>query len=252
MKFYGATNTGLVRTVNEDSFAVLELARNACLLVVCDGMGGLSYGDKASKIAVETFVSKIRTAVTPFIYRDELSNFNESRVSSALGNAISCANESVISSAAEIKDFSGVMGSTLVGILIVDSVAYVVNVGDSRAYAAYGKQLMQITKDHSYVRLLVDDGLITEEEALTHPKRNVITRAIGISPEVNADLFKVNLSRGCRLMLCSDGLSGFADIKDIGMTMLSDASVEDVCNELITHALAAGGGDNVTVVVCDF
>lgn len=252
MNFYGATNVGLVRTNNEDNFATLRLAKNACLLVVCDGMGGLEFGEDASRIAIATFVTKVRSAVSPYISSDLLSDFSESRVSTALENAVVAANEEVLKEIAARNSENKVMGSTLVGILLINECAYVVNVGDSRAYVTFDGSFMQITKDHSYVQMLIDEGLLTHEEALKHPKRNAITRAIGIAPSISPDFYRVDLKSGCRVLLCSDGLTNYAPAGDIEKYMLSDLDNISVCNELITSALAGGGRDNITVIVLDY
>ena len=252
MNFYGATNVGLVRTNNEDSFATLRLAKNACLLVVCDGMGGLDLGEDASRIALDTFVNKMRSATLPYISGDVLTDFNESRVSTSLENAVIAANEEVVNEINQRKNEIKVMGSTLVGILLINERAYVVNVGDSRAYLAYDGKLMQITKDHSYVQMLVEEGVITPKEARKHPKRNAITRAIGISSTVTPDFYRVDLKPGYRILMCSDGLTNYASKSDVEKYMLSDLDNVSVCNELITSALAGGGRDNVTVIVLDY
>ena len=252
MNFYGATNVGLVRTNNEDNFATLRLAKNSCLLVVCDGMGGLEFGEEASKIAIDTFVNKVRSAVLPYVSCDLLTNFGESRVSATLENAVFSANEAVLKEIARRNGENKVMGSTLVGILLINERAYVVNVGDSRAYVTYDGRFLQITKDHSYVQMLVDEGVLTSSEALKHPKRNAITRAIGISPTVSPDFYRIDLKNGCRTLLCSDGLTNYARLDDIEKLMLSDYDNVTVCNELITSALAGGGRDNITVIVMDY
>ena len=252
MNFYGETNVGLVRTNNEDSFAALRLAANSCLLVVCDGMGGLESGEEASKIAIDVFVNKIRSAVSPYISYDRLSGFGEARVSEAIENAVVCANEEVLKEISRRKDEIKVMGTTLVGILLINERAYIVNVGDSRAYATLDGAVIQITKDHSYVQMLVEEGMLTPTEAKRHPKRNAITRAIGISPTVSPDFYRIDLKEGCRLLLCSDGLTNYAKSEDIESILLSDMDNVSACGELISCALAGGGRDNVTVIVLDY
>jgi len=252
VNFYGETNVGLVRTNNEDSFATLRLASNACLLVVCDGMGGLENGEDASRIAIDTFVSKVRSAVLPYVSYDKLSGFGEARVSATLENAVDSANEEVLKEISKRKDEIKVMGSTLVGILLINERAYVVSVGDSRAYFAFDGSVMQITKDHSYVQMLIEEGMLTPDEALKHPKRNAITRAIGIRASVSPDFYRIDLKPGCRLLLCSDGLTNYAKAEDIERILLSDNDNVFVCGELISSALAGGGRDNVTVIVLDY
>ena len=252
MNFYGATNVGLVRTNNEDNFATLRLAKNSCLLVVCDGMGGLEFGEEASKIAIDTFVNKVRSAVLPYVSCDLLTNFGESRVSATLENAVFSANEAVLKEIARRNGENKVMGSTLVGILLINERAYVVNVGDSRAYVTYDGRFLQITKDHSYVQMLVDEGVLTSSEALKHPKRNAITRAIGISPTVSPDFYRIDLKNGCRTLLCSDGLTEEVSDPEIHFEVCNSDSVENACKSLIDIANARGGHDNITVVICAF
>lgn len=251
MTYYGITNTGLVRSNNEDNFATVDLASNACLLVVCDGMGGLSFGEEASRIAIDTFINKVKSSVSPFISGDKLSLLGDNIVSNMLLGAVASANTRVIKRAGERNESIGVMGSTLVGIMVIDNTAFIINIGDSRAYLMSDEALKQITRDHSYVRMLLDDGLITDEQAKIHPKRNVITRAIGVSYDVEPDLYKLELCKGCRVLLCSDGLTGYFDTEGIAHILKTENDLRKVCDDLVTGALAGGGGDNITAVVLD-
>ena len=251
MTYYGITNTGLVRTNNEDNFATVNLASNACLLVVCDGMGGLSFGEEASRISIDTFLNKVKNSISPFVTADKLSMLSDSMVSNILLGAISSANTHVIKRAIERNESIGVMGSTLVGIMVIDNTAFIVNIGDSRAYILSCGVLSQVTKDHSYVRMLLDDGLITDEQAKVHPKRNVITRAIGVSYDVEPDLYKLNLEKGSRVLLCSDGLTGYFSTEGIAEILKTEDDLHKACDGLVTGAIAGGGGDNITVVVLD-
>ena len=251
MTYYGITNTGLIRTNNEDNFATVDLAVNACLLVVCDGMGGLSFGEEASRIAADTFINKIKSAVVPFISCGRLEHLGDSMISNVMTSAVYSANTDVILRAKERNESMGVMGSTLVGIMVIDNEAYVINIGDSRAYLWSGTTITQITRDHSYVRMLLDDGLITDEQARVHPKRNVITRAIGVSYDAEPDLYKINVENGSRILLCTDGLYGYCNIDRITEILKNEIELKNACEELVTEAIAGGGGDNITVVVLD-
>ena len=181
----------------------------------------------------------------------------EGDYSSMLAHAVTDANQCVYSSTERDKSLKG-MGTTLVAALVVGDVLYAVNVGDSRLYLYNRGRLTQITRDHSLVQYLLETGKLTKEEARDYPNRNVITRAVGIDRSIESDIFSVDLSRlhddACA-MLCSDGLSGYVEADEI-RSMLSDGIAEDVpydgdaiASSLVDAANAAGGVDNITVVL---
>ena len=252
----GKTDIGKRRKNNQDSFVIRLWEDIDCALgVVCDGMGGANGGNIASALACEHFVAAVEEFVTSDKVRDRIAT--EGDYSSMLARAVTGANQCVYSSTEKDKSLKG-MGTTLVAALVVGNVLYAVNVGDSRLYLYHRGRLTQITRDHSLVQYLMDTGKLTKEEAKDYPNRNVITRAVGIERSIESDIFSVDLSRlgedACA-MLCSDGLSGYVDAEVI-RTMLSDANADGKTYDgdaaaaaLIDAANAAGGVDNITVVL---
>ncbi|MBQ7298692.1 MAG: Stp1/IreP family PP2C-type Ser/Thr phosphatase [Clostridia bacterium] len=251
----GKTDIGKRRKNNQDSFVIRLWNEIGCALgVVCDGMGGANGGNIASALACEHFVAAVEAFVTSDKVRE--GRATEGDFSSMLARAVTGANQCVYSSTERDKSLKG-MGTTLVAALVVGDVLYAVNVGDSRLYLYNRGRLTQITRDHSLVQYLMDTGKLTREEARDYPNRNVITRAVGIERSIESDIFSVDLSRlhedGCAL-LCSDGLSGYVEAEDI-QAMLTEGLAKPlydgdaIAAELVDAANAAGGVDNITVVL---
>ena len=223
------SDVGCVRSHNEDSYLV-----QSPLFCVCDGMGGHAAGEVASSLAVETIAKTAPNAADPAL----------------LAASVEAANAAIIEAAANGLGKSG-MGCTATCAYIDGTTIAIAHVGDSRAYLLHEGTLIRVTRDHSYVEELVDAGEITADEARTHPNRSVITRALGSDPAMYADHFQLNIEEGDRLILCSDGLSSMVPDGDIE-TIAAQSSTAQICTDnLVDAALAAGGGDNVTVVVVD-
>ena len=232
MKFAGRTETGL-RAQNEDRFMILNNERLHAV-AVSDGMGGHRAGETASRLAVEAL--------------DRALQSSESEWEATLMNAFREANQAV-HDLAQSDDAMYGMGCTLVAALC-DEIRFVAaNVGDSRLYYFDGKELRQITHDHSFVAELVRRGIITREEAKTHPRRNLITRAIGTEDHVSADIFCCDWNRGDMLLLCSDGLCGVLDDAETAAFLRNSIDLDATCASLISRALALGSRDNITVVL---
>ncbi|MBR5870780.1 MAG: Stp1/IreP family PP2C-type Ser/Thr phosphatase [Clostridia bacterium] len=251
----GKTDIGKRRKNNQDSFVIRNWDEIGCALgVVCDGMGGANGGNIASALACDYFV----TAVADFMGSEKVRSgkATEGDYSSMLARAVAGANQSVYRSTEKDKSLKG-MGTTLVAALIVGRVLYAVNVGDSRLYLYNRGRLTQITRDHSLVQYLMDQGKLTREEAKDYPNRNVITRAVGIERSIESDIFSVDLSRlhkdACAL-LCSDGLSSYVEADEIRQ-MLSDGlgaaeyDGDGIASALVDAANDHGGADNITVVL---
>lgn len=232
MNLTGKTTTGL-RRQNEDSFFVYN-SPHFCVAAVSDGMGGHAAGETASRIAVETLKSILCNTDLPD--------------AALLRNAVLNANETVYSAASEDETLHG-MGATLVSAVLFPDSFIAANVGDSRLYHYHLNVLTQITHDHSFVAELVRRKLITPEEAKTHPRRNLITRAIGTDCSVKVDLFPCDWYPDDILLLCSDGLSGSVDEEEISCILNSMSSLEEGCSKLIDLALQNGSSDNITVVL---
>lgn len=239
MKLFGKTDIGLVRETNQDAFSFGRFEDGNCWAVVCDGMGGVSGGQVASSICVEKVSEAIKRG-----YRD---NMNLSSAKNLLKTAINAANSAVFKKAQENIELKG-MGTTVVAVLVLGKLCVIAHVGDSRAYIL-NEDIKAITKDHSFVQLLVDTGKITEEEASVHPDRNVITRAVGIEHVVDVEFDVVDINDGDKLLICTDGLNGYVSDADIlkVVNVNGDSSTE----KLVETANNAGGRDNVTVVIID-
>ena len=237
MKIFGKTDIGLVRETNQDAFSFGSFDDGNCWAVVCDGMGGVSGGQVASEICIEK--------VSEAIKRSYRKGINVSSAKNLLTTAINAANSAVFKEAQENIELKG-MGTTVVAVLVLDSIAVVAHVGDSRAYLI-NDEINQITKDHSFVQLLIDTGKITEEEAKVHPDRNVITRAVGIEHVVDVEIDIVDINDNDKLLICTDGLNGYVPDADILKIIkeYGDSSTE----KLVETANNAGGRDNVTVVI---
>ena len=223
------TDVGLIRDHNEDSFLV-----QAPLFAVCDGMGGHAAGEVASSIAVQSIAREAP----------------EHAEDAFLGAAIERANDDIMSAVAAGTGKAG-MGCTATAVIIEDARMAVAHVGDSRVYVLHQGSLVRVTHDHSFVEELVDAGEITADEARIHPSRSVITRALGSDPEMYADHFTLDVEKGDRIIICSDGLSSMASDSLIESVAVSSASPQQAADNLVSCALSEGGHDNVTVVVVD-
>ena len=262
-KLLAGTNIGL-RQNNEDNFTVcanlsksdwgipvnyqeeIELGERGCILVVADGMGGQNAGEVASSIAIETVQEMFAADVLP----ENVTGSNED-IDNYLKKAI-CEADSRIKKVTHDDPSTSGMGSTIVIAWILNNLAHVAWLGDSRAYCVIkGKGIARLTKDHSYVQSLVDAGKITDEQAMTHPDSNIINRSLGdTSQKAKPDVTTIELTEGEVILLCSDGLCGVCQDAVIGGIVEDHISDLKTCREeLISAALAAGGSDNITIAM---
>lgn len=242
MRAKGLTDIGRVRANNEDCIFVPSVKNTVQnLYIVADGMGGYNAGEVASRIAVESFVKYIRK---------EQKKRGVEEIGELLKEAGLVANKTVYNKSVSDKKCSE-MGTTLVAAAIVRSKLYVAYAGDSRAYILKKGQLIQITTDHSFVNELINKGEITEEEACTHPDRNMITRAIGISPRVKIDLKTIHLKADDLVMLCTDGLSNMLTDDEMEDILRENIDLENRLKVLVDTANAKGGKDNISVILID-
>lgn len=243
------SDPGLRRTVNEDTWCARP---EIGLFVIADGMGGHAAGEVASRVAVDAIASfagetasadKHRT--WPFPYDPAISvNANRLKV------AFRLANRRIASTAANTPDLRG-MATTACGVIVQGDGASVAHVGDSRIYLLRGGTLQQVTNDHSWVEEQVRAGVMTASAARQHPWRNVVTRALSGGDDPEVDVTDLTLQPRDRLLLCSDGLSGVIPHEDIAAALGAGDDLDRVCRTLIEAANAAGGPDNITVLVID-
>ncbi len=230
---FGITDVGKVRKHNEDS--MLDKPEIG-LWVVADGMGGHEAGDVASQMIVSS-LGKIHEGITLDRYIDDI----EERILKV--------NECLITKARE-SEKNVTIGSTVVGMLAYDKFCTFFWAGDSRLYRLRDGSLRQLTTDHSQVEIYIEQGLISRQQAVTHPHGNMITRAVGAAEDLYIDFDIQEMQSGDRYMLCSDGLT--KHLEDIEFEkMLSEGSVEEACKELTALTLERGAGDNVTTIVID-
>lgn len=240
MNVWTITDIGAVRSQNQDACKATILTEDQALLVVCDGMGGARAGNVASELAVGAFFDAVlERLVDPERTEDEYILLDE---------AVSLSNRVVCNRSYGDAECIG-MGTTLVAALIKDQKVFVVNVGDSRGYMISDDGIRQITRDHSLVEDMVQRGEITREQARNHPQKNLITRALGASEQVVADIFEEPVVPGSCLLLCSDGLTNVMTDQEILFEVLHGGEKDQCCKRLLDTVLQRGAPDNVTVAL---
>ncbi len=238
MRIFAKTDKGKVRSINQDAHAANVLSGGAALAVVCDGMGGASAGDIASKTAVDIISNYVLNGYNPSMTPDDIVRL--------LNNAITSANFEVFTLSKSDENFRG-MGTTAVVTIVRENHAVICNVGDSRAYLI-NDTISQITRDHSIVQTLVESGKLSPEEARVHPEKNVITRALGVEENILTDSYIVDITENDMILLCTDGLSNYVDTDSI-LRIVKDNALDKITNLLIDKANAGGGRDNITAAV---
>jgi serine/threonine protein phosphatase PrpC len=258
LNVFGRTDVGQIREHNEDNFLVADLTKRTrslteaerrpvvgergVLLGVCDGMGGAAAGEVASQMAVDIIYER---------FVDSEPTADHDTLARRLVRAVEAAGQRIFNEARMDRSRRG-MGTTATIAALVDSRMFVAQVGDSRAYVLRNGQMMQVTRDQSLVTQLIEAGQLTEEEAETFEHNNIILQALGTADTVQVDLTYVDLRRGDRLMMCSDGLTGMIRAEEIRQVLIHQVDPLQACKELTDRANAAGGHDNVTVIVADF
>ena len=225
--FGSRTDVGCVRDHNEDSLVVAPP-----LFAVADGMGGHAAGEVASEIAVNVLAE---------LAPKDLDG-------AALEHAVEEANHEIIRAARDGRGREG-MGTTLTACMLENERLVIAQVGDSRAYLLHHGKLQQLTRDHSLMADMIEAGQLTPEEARHHPQRSVITRALGSDPNTRPDMYEINVETGDRLLVCSDGLSSMIEDEQIEAVMRRVPDPQRCASQLVNEAIAAGGHDNVTVIV---
>lgn len=238
MKVTGLTDIGIKRKVNQDSifYSDMPVGNLPNLFIVADGMGGHKAGDYASNFAVKSFIDNIKSS-------------SQDNYISLMNEALQKTNSALFAKSHDNPDFEG-MGTTFVAATLNCNQLYVLNVGDSRLYVS-GDRFTQITRDHSWVEEMVNKGEMEREEARTHSKKNLITRAVGADEDVMADFFEVCINSGEIILLCSDGLSNMVENKDIHEVLQKEIILEDKGRMLVATANNNGGTDNISVVLIE-
>ncbi len=250
------TDVGKVRTNNEDAYVVADLNRGervtaerptdfdvkerGVLLAVSDGMGGEQAGEVASALVVET----LRQVLVENAPENE---DGKTAITKLIENAVTKANEEVFAAAKDPGKRG--MGATLTAVYIHKDSAYIAEIGDSRAYLIRGRRVRQMTKDQSFVQLLLDSGAISEDEAKNYPHKNIILQAIGQQKNLSVALGRLKLRRNDRILICSDGLSNKVTPEEMREVVCAAATLDEACSKLIERANERGGDDNSTVVI---
>jgi protein phosphatase len=241
MNYYGISDKGKVRQVNQDvCLTYSDEALNTALLIVCDGMGGAKAGNIASAMAAESFLNYMKSHLT--------AESNIIDIMQHMNEAVRAANRQVYDKSMSDIECAG-MGTTLVAASVTAAGAVIANVGDSRAYHVTGSKISQITKDHSVVEDMIDRGDLKRSEASNHPNRNLITRVVGTAVDTEPDFFFLNLLNGECLLLCSDGLSNVISEQVLFSEINSGSDPVEICERLIRLAVNKGAPDNVTAVI---
>ena len=237
MKYSYITDPGKVRERNEDSVNIVENASGEILMAVADGMGGHKDGEVASSIALNHIATRFKSISSVGNKEDAINWISE---------IVKEANALIYKYVAEHKESAG-MGTTMVLALLTKDFLLVGNIGDSSGYVIKNKKLHKVTVDHTLVNLLVKSGEITEEDAKNHPKKNVLMRALGASPDVEMDIFNVELGVD-GIFLCSDGLTNMLD-DDTIMKVLNnnEMDIDEKLDKLIFKANNRGGSDNISI-----
>lgn len=238
MKIVARTDTGLQRTNNQDYYTTCELQGGAVLAVVCDGMGGAAEGALASSTAVKIIRNRISGS-----YQEGMSDIS---IKSLLISSLENANKDLYNLSLTDSKFEG-MGTTVVALIATDEFAYIAHAGDSRAYKISENNLCQLTRDHSVVQNMIENGEITVDEAINHPKKHIITRALGVDSDIKIDFCQESFENEDILILCTDGLTNFCLTEDF-VNLTSDGLYFEYADRLVNTANNNGGGDNITVV----
>ena len=238
MKLAAITDIGSCRQENQDNYCAQQMADGSGWGIVCDGMGGVQGGRVAARIATDTMLRYFQKEL-PALHYGEEKQF--------IQHGFDITNRAVYDKATSDPEMLG-MGTTGVCVYIKGKMAHVVHAGDSRAYLFHAGAMRQITRDHSMVQQLVDSGQITREQALAHPQKNLITRALGVSATIVPEYNRCEVVPGDVVLLCTDGLTNMVPDEEICL-LLQETAFFDAPDILVDHAIKAGGQDNITVML---
>ena len=239
MRVYSKTDIGLYRKENQDSSSYGIISPDCVWAVICDGMGGVNGGKIASAIAAEHITERIN--------RDYKAKMSDDDIADMLIKAVEQSNSIIYNTALRNPELKG-MGTTCDLVFIREGIVHIVHVGDSRTYSIRNDMLLQITEDHSLVQEMVNRGELTPDEAMRHPNKNIITRAIGVDEDIHIDYIEAEYAEGDVILLCSDGLSNFISREEL-ISSVNSSRGELLVDTLVEIAKHHGGHDNITVTV---
>lgn len=239
MQVFSRSDTGIVRKQNQDSCRTGVFDEKTVWAVVCDGMGGANGGSIASATAVDE--------ISEYISENYKLDFDESSIKQLLADAASIANNAIYERSISCNELSG-MGTTLVAAIVKENKLYIIHAGDSRACLIADESFIQLTQDHSIVQEMVDMGEITPEQARVHPKKNIITRALGVEPRIRLDFTVSDFPENSIFMICTDGLTNYISPEKM-VELYKKFSGDELTEALVAEANEQGGGDNITVVI---
>lgn len=237
MQVFSKIDIGLKRKSNQDACFTGRLYENTVLVIVCDGMGGANAGNVASETAVK--------CISEYVGKSFRKTMKEKDMADMLKNALISANIEIYDLSLKNSDFLG-MGTTAVVAIVQSDKAVICHAGDSRAYIV-NDDIVQLTKDHSIVQTLIESGKLTPDEAKMHPRKNVITKALGAEEDLSPDILTVDLKEKDSLLFCTDGLTNYVEAPDI-LNIFTTNEINNVAHSLVERANQNGGGDNITVV----
>ena len=255
MKTFSMTHIGQRREMNQDYMFTSEIAVGNLpnLFLVADGMGGHAAGDYASRFTVEKLVELIGKSDEnePVAIMKSINTTVISPSSNGMGKSAVSMTNSLLLTEAQADPSKNGMGTTIVAATVIGNTLYAANVGDSRLYVINQENITQITRDHSLVEEMVRLGEVRKEDAKDHPDKNIITRAVGVLPEVTADFFEISLKPGDEILMCSDGLTNMIEDDEIRHIVLGQRDIVEKAEKLIETANRNGGKDNITVVLIE-
>lgn len=240
MNYYANTNIGRIREKNQDQAIVCINAKDQVLVAVCDGMGGHKAGEIASRVVIDHVVTAFKVN-PPFLNEEEVETWIKETIVQA---------DTILKKMAQSSKEQEGMGTTIVLAIVMNHKLYISHVGDSRAYLYDGQILRQVTKDHTLVNALIDQGAITKEEGKNHAKKNVLVQAIGADAKLDPSLYIEDFEHA-KLLLCSDGLYNSIDEDRITSILKQEYTIADKVNALIDAANDNGGHDNIAVAIVE-
>lgn len=242
MRIYANTDIGMVRKMNQDAFYISEEKDSYKLCILADGMGGYTGGEIASRLACKAAAQHILSNF------DETKQYTKEGIMDIIKDAMSYANEIVYEKSRQEKELEQ-MGTTLEICLIYNNKVYIGHIGDSRIYKIKQDIMKKVTVDHSYVQKLIRDGKITKEQAINHPKKNMLMKALGCEEEIEPDFIVESFGPGEIILICSDGLTNMIAEQEIYNIIINNT--ETASDNLIKKAKELGGTDNITVIIIE-